>query len=504
MRFRLPTVMLNTSSNFAPTYEMLFRVTDCLRTHRDIEGLLRDLPSQLRSVLHFDCVSVYLRKGSGNGASWYVINEDNPPVLTPTRKAPLEEAQLSWAFEHQQPTVIPSGPDRQFSGCAVPLTTSDRRLGAIFLGTESPAPGTEEEVRFLTFVAGRIALLIENILTNHIYVENLSLREEVALTSMFEEIVGSSDALTHVLSQVKKVAPADATVLISGESGTGKELIARAIHKGSDRSRQPFVRVNCAAIPPSLIASELFGYERGAFTGATQRHLGRFEVANGGTIFLDEIGDIPPETQIALLRVLQEREFERVGSNHPIPVDVRVIAATNGDLRAAVNEGKFRLDLFYRLNVFPIQVPSLRERPEDIILLAKYFIDRYASKSGKKIHAIERRTLDRLQGYDWPGNIRELQNVVERAVILCEGATLSIEDAWLQTETPRRSKQPVILGPALVKQEREIIEAALEESRGRISGPFGAAGKLGLPRTTLESKIKTLCINKHRFHFAAR
>jgi transcriptional regulator with GAF, ATPase, and Fis domain len=298
------------------------------------------------------------------------------------------------------------------------------------------------------------------------------------------------------------VAPTDATVLITGESGTGKELIARAIHKGSHRSHRPFIRVNCAAIPPSLIASELFGYEKGAFTGAAQRHLGRFELANGGTIFLDEIGDIPAETQIALLRVLQEREFERVGGTQPIPIDVRVLAATNRDVRAAVDAGTLRLDLFYRLNVFPIQMPSLRERPEDILLLATYFIERYASKAGKKIRSIERKTLAWLQEYDWPGNIRELQNVVERAVILGDGETFSIEETWLQPKTRGRGKPPVAITSTLANQEREIIETALEESRGRISGPSGAAGKLGMPRTTLESKIKSLRINKHQFKSA--
>jgi formate hydrogenlyase transcriptional activator len=327
------------------------------------------------------------------------------------------------------------------------------------------------------------------------YSETLALREEVTSASMFEEIVGSSDALDRVLVLVKKVSTTDATVLINGESGTGKELIARAIHKSSHRSHRAFVRVNCAAIPPSLIASELFGYEKGAFTGAAQRHLGRFELANGGTILLDEIGDIPAEAQVVLLRVLQEREFERVGGGYPIPIDVRVLAASNCDLSAAVSGGTFRLDLFYRLNVFPIRVPSLRERPDDILLLAKYFINRYANKAGKRIRNIERKTLEWLEAYDWPGNIRELQNVVERAVILCDGETFSIEKTWLQLP----SKSPAALASALVDQEREIIEAALRESQGRISGPSGAAGKLGVPRTTLESKIKCLRINKHRF-----
>jgi formate hydrogenlyase transcriptional activator len=412
---------------------------------------------------------------------------------------------VSWAFEHQQPAVIQSG-------CAVPLTTAHRRLGAIFLGSECLVPCSDEEVRFVSFVAGRVALAVDDVLSHalrsskdsnaNLYKENLALREEIDAASMFEEIVGCSDEICRVLANVKRVALTDATVLITGQSGTGKELIARAIHRRSNRSRLAFIRVNCAAIPPSLIASELFGYEKGAFTGATQRHLGRFELANGGTIFLDEIGDIPAETQIALLRVLQEREFERVGGSGPIPIDVRVLAATNCDLRAAVKAGSLRLDLFYRLNVFPIQIPSLRERPDDILLLAKYFIERFASKAGKKIRSVERRTLEWLQDYDWPGNIRELQNVVERAVILCDGETFSIDQTWLQPETRATSKPPLALATALVNQEREIIEAALAESRGRISGPKGAAGRLGMPRTTLESKIKNLRINKHHFRCA--
>jgi formate hydrogenlyase transcriptional activator len=329
--------------------------------------------------------------------------------------------------------------------------------------------------------------------------DTFDLDDEISSGSTFEEIVGSSEPLYRVFGQLTRVAPTNATVLIHGESGTGKELIARAIHKRSHRSQRPFIRVNCAAIPSSLIASELFGYEKGAFTGATQRHLGRFELANGGTIFLDEIGEIPAETQIALLRVLQEREFERVGGAHPIPIDVRVIAATNRDLGAAVDAGIFRLDLFYRLNVFPIQVPPLRERPEDILALVKYFIDRYSRNAGRQIRNIERKTLELLQAYDWPGNIRELQNMVERAVILSDGETFSIDKTWIEPERLGASKRPIPLSSALVNQEREMIEAALGESRGRISGPAGAAGKLGMPRTTLESKIKSLRIDKHRF-----
>jgi PAS domain S-box-containing protein len=336
--------------------------------------------------------------------------------------------------------------------------------------------------------------------------ENLALREEIDRNSMFEEIVGSSNALRVLLQDVAKVAPTDSTVLILGETGTGKELIARAIHKRSKRSARPFIRVNCAAIPPSLIASELFGHEKGAFTGALQRRLGRFESADGGTVFLDEIGELAMETQIALLRVLQEREFERVGSSQPISVDVRVLAATNRDLKAAVAAGEFRQDLFYRLNVFPIQIPSLRERVDDIPLLVEYFIERYGTKAGKKIRNINRRTLELFQAYDWPGNIRELQNVIERAVILCDGETFSVEETWLKHELPREAPQLNIplrrLGRLSGDQEKQMIEAALGESHGRISGPSGAAAKLGIPRQTLESKIASLGIDKYRFKSA--
>jgi formate hydrogenlyase transcriptional activator len=329
--------------------------------------------------------------------------------------------------------------------------------------------------------------------------ENLALREQIDRDSMFEDIVGSSEALGKVLRQVSKVAPSDSTVLILGETGTGKELIARAIHKRSKRAERAFIGVNCAAIPPSLVASELFGYEKGAFTGATQRRLGRFESANGGTIFLDEVGDLPPEIQIALLRVLQEREIERVGSNNPISVDVRVLGATHRDLDALVAEGKFRQDLLYRLNVVPIEMPSLRERAADIPLLVEYFIDRFGKKAGKKFRTIDKKTLKLFQGYDWPGNVRELQNVVERAVILSDGDTFSVDETWLKHEPPQVASPRVALNGALLRQEKEMIEAALAESRGRISGPTGAAANLGLPTRTLDSKIKRLGINKYRF-----
>jgi transcriptional regulator with GAF, ATPase, and Fis domain len=309
-----------------------------------------------------------------------------------------------------------------------------------------------------------------------------------------------------VLTLVDKVAATDSTVLILGETGCGKELIARAIHKKSHRAARAFIRVNCAAIPPSLVASELFGHEKGAFTGALQRRLGRFESANGGTIFLDEIGDLPAETQISLLRVLQDREIERLGNSHSIGVDVRVLAATNRDLENAVAAGTFRQDLFYRLNVVPIRVPSLRERAEDIPLLVEYLIERYATKAGKRIRRISRSALTLFQAYDWPGNIRELQNVIERAVILCEGDTFSVDETWLTRDANAVIGPTIPIGVSWPQQqrvqseaERQMIEAALAATRGRIAGPSGAAAKLGLPRQTLDSKIAALGIDKHRY-----
>jgi formate hydrogenlyase transcriptional activator len=309
----------------------------------------------------------------------------------------------------------------------------------------------------------------------------------------------SSRLLRQVLAQVDKVAPTDSTVFIFGETGTGKELIARSIHKRSKRSERAFIAVNCAAIPVSLIASELFGHEKGAFTGATQRRLGRFEAADGGTIFLDEVGELPLETQIALLRVLQDKTIERVGSSKSISVDIRVLAATNRDLSAAIAAGTFRQDLFYRLNVVPIVIPSLRQRKDDIPLLVEYLIDRYTKKTGKKISKLERKTLELFETYDWPGNVRELQNVVERAVILSDAETFAIDDSWFVKGSKERTRATIPFADEVAQHEKELIEAALKESKGQVSGPAGAAVKLGVPRQTLDSRIKTLGIAKYRF-----
>src|SRR5579862_1752528 len=330
--------------------------------------------------------------------------------------------------------------------------------------------------------------------------ENVALREEIDKASMFEEIVGTSPPLQTVLSRISKVAPTDSTVLVTGETGTGKELVARAIHRRSHRASRAFVSVNCAAVPRDLIASELFGHEKGAFTGAIQRRVGRFELAEGGTIFLDEVGELLPDTQVALLRILQEREFERVGGRQRICVDVRVIAATNRDLEAAVASGAFREDLFYRLNVFPLEMPSLRERREDIPLLVDYFIDRCARKAGKNIRRIDKKTHELLQSYPWPGNVRELQNVIERSVIVSDTETFSVDESWLSKRPPaRRAEGKLYLLQKLAANERELIEEALTESQGRVFGPSGAAAKLGIARSTLESKIQSLHIDKSRF-----
>jgi transcriptional regulator with GAF, ATPase, and Fis domain len=371
--------------------------------------------------------------------------------------------------------------------------------GAGYVGAVMDVTAAKESRQALETACAEIQQLKDRLQS-----ENIVLREEIDKTSMFEEIVGASPPLRKVLSQVSKVAPTDSTVLITGETGTGKELIARAIHKRSPRSARALVAVNCAAIPSSLIASELFGHEKGAFTGALQRRQGRFELADGGTIFLDEVGELPAETQIMLLRVLQEREFERVGGSGPIRVNVRVIAATNRDLQAAVADGSFRADLFYRLNVFPLDVPALRERRVDVPLLVEYFVHRYryAKRVGKRIRSVTKETLKLLQAYDWPGNIREVQNVIERAVIVCDSDTISVDARWLSGRSVGTAPAASLSTGTLATHERDTIEAARKESRGRVAGPFGAAARLGVPASTLESKIKTLKIDKRRFKWA--
>jgi PAS domain S-box-containing protein len=432
--------------------------------------------------------------------SWaYIYGRVHPEDLPGVeQRAKVESTQKDRAVsEGDFRITFPDGRIKHLHSIAHPVMNE--------LGEITEVVGTTMDVTAQYEARAALQTAFEEIrlLRDQLYKENIALREEIDKVSMFEEIVGSSEPLRRVLVQVAKVAATDSTVLILGETGTGKEMIARAIHRRSKRANRAFIRVNCAAIPPTLIASELFGHEKGAFTGASQRRLGRFELADGGTLFLDEIGELPAETQIALLRVLQEREFERVGGTQSVRVDTRVLSATNRDLRAAVAAGAFRQDLFYRLNVFPIQLPSLRERADDIPLLVEYLIDRYAKKAGKKILSIDKNTLALFQEYSWPGNIRELQNVVERAVVLCDADTFFVDPTWLKRDLPEAPSGLRALARGLGRldesKEKELIETALAQTGGRVSGPSGAAALLGVPRQTLESKISNLGINKHRF-----
>ena len=408
-----------------------------------------------------------------------------------------EAIQNSTDFEEDHRIVLPDGTTKHLHVVVHPVVDEAGEV-VEFVGTSMDVTEQHRNRAALEQAFEEI-----RILKDQLYKENLALRDEVDRASMFEEIVGTSTALQRVLSRIAKVAPTDSTVFITGETGTGKELIARAVHKRSLRSERAFVSVNCSAMAPSLIQSELFGHEKGAFTGATQRRLGRFELADGGTIFLDEVGELPPDMQVALLRVLQEREIERVGGTRPVKVDVRIIAATNRDLEAATDRGAFRPDLFYRLNVFPIEIPPLRERKDDILMLLEYFVNRYSNRAGKNLRSIDKNTLELFQAYEWPGNIRELQNVIERSVIVSSSDVFSVDESWLSKESSRigsavRTSPPV---ESNERSEKEMIEAALAETRGRVSGPSGAAAKLGLPPSTLESRIKALKISKGHFKF---
>jgi len=475
-------------------------------TNTDIEDLkraeakLRQDEQELRGIV--DAISQTIVVLGPDGRGLYA----NRPLLDYTgltmERLMTPDARGNPAFFHPEDWARMQGERREGLSRAVPFEIEwrlRRKDGEYRWFLVRYHPLRDEQGRILRWYASGTDIDDRKRAEERMRNENLALREEVDRASMFEEIVGSSPALRQVLAQVSKVAQTDSTVLILGETGTGKELIARAIHKQSRRSTRAFIAVNCAAIPPSLIASELFGHEKGAFTGAVQRRLGRFEAAHGGTIFLDEIGDLPADTQVALLRVLQEREIERVGSSQPVPTDVRILAATNRDLEAAVESGTFREDLYYRLNVFPIQIPALRERVDDIPVLVEYLVERYAKKAGKCIRTIKKQTLELFQAYDWPGNVRELQNVIERAVVLSDGETFSIDESWLRGGSPPPSRRMARQVTTLAEGEKELIEAALAASRGRVSGPSGAAVKLGIPRQTLESKIKGLHIDRRSF-----
>jgi PAS domain S-box-containing protein len=421
-----------------------------------------------------------------------VFQRVHPDDLALVRQTLDRSAQKGTNLDFEHRLLMPDGSTKCVHVIGRPLKNESGFLE--FVGSVMDITAAKRSQRELQQALQEIAVL-----KDQLYKENIALRAEIGEASMFEEIVGGSPLLKAVLARVAKVAPTDSTVLITGETGTGKELIARAIHKRSQRSGRTFVKVSCAAIPHSLIASELFGHEKGAFTGALQRRLGRFELAEGGTIFLDEIGELPAEMQIALLRVLQEREFERVGGNQSIRADVRIIAATHRDLPEVIVTGGFRSDLFYRINVFPIEIPPLRERREDIPMLVRYFIDRYARKAGKQIRSVSNKTLELLQSYPWPGNIRELQNVIERSVIVCDTENFSVDESWLSRGPVPTHSADQPLPEKLAIEQKAMIETALAQTRGQVAGAFGAAAKLGMPASTLESKIKTLKISKRRF-----
>ena len=412
---------------------------------------------------HFRMFGFDPEKGIPSDQTFYqrIHADDRDWVVHAFHKAMLQERS---DFDLEYRIVLPGGAIRHVRSIGHPVFDSSGQFSE-YVGTVMDVTEQHEARTSLETAFGEIKTL-----KDQLFKENIALREEIVQTSMFEEIIGESPALQAVLARVTKVAPTDSTVLVTGETGTGKELIARAIHKRSQRAARAFVCVNCAAIPTSLISSELFGHEKGAFTGATQRRLGRFELAEGGTIFLDEVGELPQETQIALLRVLQEREFERVGGNKVITADVRVITATNRDLQGAIDDGTFRGDLYYRLNVFPIEMPALRQRREDIPLLVEYFIDRYSSKAGKKIRGIEKSTLERLKSYPWPGNIRELQNVIERSVVLCDSETFMVDESWLSVNCDEADRAPRMLLRIPPSEEKKAIEAALAEAKGRCRG----------------------------------
>jgi formate hydrogenlyase transcriptional activator len=475
---------------------------------KQAEEKIREQEAELRQVL--DLTPQHLRVLAADGGLVYAnevalkyhgLTLDQLRQQRPFAQWRTDEPPLKFYHPDDRERAMRELKDKFLSGCAHETEVRLLRYDGTyrwFLIRRNPL--RDEQGRITHWYAAGTDIEDRKQAEQRLQDENVALREEIDRASMFEEIVGISPALHAVLSRVSKVAPTDSTVLITGETGTGKELVARAIHRRSHRSSRAFVSVNCAAIPRDLIASELFGHEKGAFTGATQRRLGRFELAEGGTIFLDEVGELPAETQIALLRVLQEHEFGRVGGTGSIRTNVRVIAATNRDLEAAIAAGTFRSDLFYRLNVFPIEVPPLRERQEDIPVLVEYFIDRYASKAGKSIRGVNKKSLELLQSYPWPGNIRELQNVIERSVIVCDTENFSVDESWLSRQ-PLASEPKTYLELARkpAAKEKEIIEAALRESGGRVYGPSGAASKLGIPRSTLESKIRLLKISKSRF-----
>jgi len=492
---------------------LLLEVNNAVVSNLDLRQLFAAISSGLRRVMQCDYTSLALADSDRDHLQLYALDfPAGKGLIREEMKVPIQGSPAGYAYRTRQPLILNQSDAARFptaitraamaeglkSGCFLPLISRDRVLGTVNLASLRDGAFSEADGDFLSQVATQIAIAVENALAfrqieelkEKLAEEKLYLEDEIRTDRNFEEIVGESAALRGVLKQAETVAPTDSTVLIQGETGTGKEVIGRAIHNMSARRDRTFVTINCAAIPTGLLESELFGHERGAFTGAITQKIGRFELADKGTLFLDEVGDIPPELQPKLLRVLQEQEFERLGSTRTLRVDVRLIAATNRDLAGMVADREFRSDLYYRLRVFPIMVPPLRERPEDIPLLVQYFAQKHARRMGKRIESIPAEAMDALSRYHWPGNIRELQNFIERSVILSPGSVLRAPLAELEAV---RDVPPANI-TTLEIAERGHIMRALEETRWVIGGPKGAAARLGLKRTTLQSKMQKLGI----------
>ena len=512
--------------------QIILEVAEAIGTHLQVFELLAALNEKLKPIIYFDAIgigvledevlriySIHLESTRRvEGESLQSLMDRHAPEIEHPLRLAVNDHPVSNMMHLAQPYVCPDvETQRRFrhdehclkhgfrSYISLPLIMHGDVIGVMEFLSNRTGNYSDDQVSLLQDIARIVAIAVANALAyeqikslkEQLLLENRVLQEEIVERSIYEEIVGSSSSLQKVLAAIEKVASTDSTVLITGETGTGKELIAHAIHRRSTRCNRALVKVNCAALPAELIASELFGHEKGAFTGALQQRMGRFEAANGGTIFLDEIAELSPEIQVLLLRVLQEREFERVGGNRTIKTDVRVIVATNKDLRCEVNEGRFRMDLFYRLNVFPVHVPPLRERVNDIPVLVDYFAARLAARTGKKISQIEKRSLSAMQQYAWPGNIRELQNVIERCVILADKEVLRVDPGMLMQEPPLIATAP--LSTSSGSDRKAQIEAVLRLTRGKVYGPRGAAAQLGLPATTLDSQMRVLGINKHQF-----
>jgi formate hydrogenlyase transcriptional activator len=514
---------------------VLLEVNNLLVSTRDVTALFKGIVSSLKPVVQHDYTSLALLDQSGALLKIHALDVPFPAAAPKTEfAAPLEGSPAGQAISSGQ-VLIARGPEidrfqaevRQFLRdqdvqviCCVPLTTHTRTFGTINFASRNPQAFSTPDVELIQQVAGQVAIALENALAfreidalkDKLAVEKLYLEEEIRSEFNFEEIIGDSSLLRRTLSQVELAAPAGTTVLITGETGTGKELIARAIHNLSPRRDRTFVKVNCAAIPAGLLESELFGHERGAFTGALTQKIGRFEFADRGTLFLDEVGDLPPELQPKLLRVLQEQEFERLGGNRTLRVDVRLVAATNNDLAALVAERKFRSDLYYRINVFPIHVPALRERPEDVPLLVRYFVQKFSRRQNKTVAYVPSDVMEALANYSWPGNVRELENLIERAVLLSPGKELRVPLAQLQESASALAAAPVDLphpaarsplpaasataASTLDEAQRQHILRVLRQTQWRISGPRGAAAILGMKRTTLQARMRKLGIQR--------